>query len=119
MKFLSRALLVLLLIASVYFSLKQSTEDIPDIFAADKVVHLFAYFTLVLTLDFSYKSGHVLIWKAILVIIYSAMIELAQDYVPGRDASMLDVVANVSGVFLYLLCAPLLTRHGVYKKLLL
>lgn len=119
MKSFFRALFIFLLIASIFFSLKQTTGVIPDIFAADKVVHLFAYFTLMLALDFSYRPGHSLVWKAMAIIIYSAMMEVAQGYVPGRDSSMWDIIANISGVLFYLLCVPLLKRQKVYEKLLL
>jgi VanZ family protein len=34
------------------------------------------------------------------IIIYSGLIELGQSYVPGRDMSALDLLANIAGVLL-------------------
>lgn len=117
MKLFFRLLFLFLITASIYFSLKQPAGDIPEIFAADKIIHLIAYFALMLSVDFSFRTGHAFIWKGLTVIFYSAMMEVGQSYVPGRESSMLDIIANIAGVLLYLLCAALLQRQGVYKRL--
>lgn len=83
----------------------------------DKLVHLVSYFILMLTFDFSIKSGEVLWLKAIVVFLYSCVIEYAQDFVPGRDTSMLDVMANSVGIVAFLLCVPLLKRLNAYKTM--
>lgn len=117
MKLLFRGLFFFLLLASVYFSLKQATDDIPNFFAADKVVHLLSYFLLMLSLDFSFKSSNAIVWKGVAVIIYSAMLEIGQGYVPGRETSLLDMVANSFGVLMFIFCVPLLKRRNIYRKL--
>ena len=83
----------------------------------DKLVHLVSYFFLMLTFDFSVKSGEVLWIKALVVFLYSCAIEYAQDFVPGRDMSMLDLIANGIGIVAYILCVPLLKRLNVYTTL--
>ena len=83
----------------------------------DKFVHLVSYFILMLTLDFSIKSGETIIVKAIVVFIYSCLIEYAQGFVPGRDVSAWDIAANGAGIFGFVLCVPLLKRFNTYKLL--
>lgn len=83
----------------------------------DKMIHCLSYFTLMMTLDFSWQSGKQLTSKGIMVLLYSGLIEYGQSFVPGREMSVGDVLANASGIVIFLVLVPLLKRSGTYEYL--
>lgn len=54
-----------------------------------------------------------------LILIYSSLIEYAQGFIPGRDTSIADIVANGVGVgvMLFIVFVPSLKRFNVYRIL--
>ena len=83
----------------------------------DKLVHCISYFLLMMALDFSFRSGKSLLLKSTFVLIYSSLIEYGQSFVPGREMSVGDVIANASGIFVFILLVPILKRMNVYQFL--
>ena len=66
----------------------------------DKVVHLLVYYIFAV---FAYRmlaSKKYYLYLCFGIIAYSGLIELGQSYVPGRDMSGLDMLANAAGVLL-------------------
>ncbi len=66
----------------------------------DKVVHLLVYYIFAV---FGYRmlaNKRYYLYLCLGIIIYSGLIELGQSYVPGRDMSALDLLANIAGVLL-------------------
>ena len=116
MKILFQLLFVAILFLSLYLSLTPVVKTVPLLFN-DKLVHMVSYFVLMLTFDFSVKSGESIIAKAIFVFLYSCAIEYAQGFVPGRDVSPWDIAANAAGIIAFVLCVPLLKRFNTYKTL--
>ena len=116
MKILFQVLFAAILLLSLYLSLTPVVKTVPMVFN-DKLVHMVSYFVLMLTFDFSVKSGESIIVKAIFVFLYSCAIEYAQGFVPGREVSLLDVMANAAGIVAFVLCVPLLKRFNTYKTL--
>lgn len=111
-----QSVFVLLILLSLYLSLSPAVGSVPMIWN-DKIIHCISYFVLMMTLDFSCCTGKRLMIKSTLVLIYSCLIEVGQSYVPGREMSLGDVVANASGIVLFLLLVPLFKRANVYKFL--
>ena len=68
-------------------------------------------------LDFSWNSSKQLLIKAVIILIYSGLIEYAQGFIPGRDTSLADMFANGLGVMLFIACVPLLKRMNAYQIL--
>ncbi len=68
-------------------------------------------------LDFSWNSSKQLLIKSVIIIIYSSLIEYAQGYIPGRDTSLADIVANGLGVMLFVAFVPILKRINAYQIL--
>ena len=116
MKILFQLLFAAILFASLYLSLTPIANAVPAVLN-DKLVHMVSYFILILTFDFSVKSGEAIFVKAIFVFVYSCAIEYAQGFVPGREVSFWDIVANAVGIFSFVLCVPLLKRINAYKTL--
>ena len=73
----------------------------------DKVVHLLAFFSLLLLFDFAYPLVKIYCTKVNLLLIFGSMIETIQYFIPGREFSLLDILANSIGLIAYLTARPL------------
>ena len=79
---------------SLYPGGSQSVEHL------DKVVHLLVYYIFaVLGYRMLANKRHYL-YMCFGIVAYSGLIELGQSYIPGREMSMLDLLANIVGVAL-------------------
>lgn len=71
---------------------------------SDKIVHAVIYFLLAILFYFSfYKSGvkrYIFLLSFALSTIYGITDEFHQFYVPGREPSFGDIIANITGAFL-------------------
>ena len=64
----------------------------------DKILHFFAYFVLAgLAFLFARRFKPFLKWCFALMV-YGAIIELLQSFMPGRYMSFADFIANISGI---------------------
>jgi len=115
-KRLFQSAFILLILSSLYLSLSPVVSSVPLMWN-DKAIHFISYFVLILTLDFSWCPGKQLVTKSILALVYSGLIEYGQSYVPGREMSLGDLIANACGIVLFLLMVPLFRRMSVYKVL--
>ena len=116
MKRFFQLMFITLILLSLILSLSSSGPAAP-VELNDKVIHCFSYFMLIMMLDFSWRSGEKLFLKFVVVLTYSCLIEYAQGFIPGRDMSIADIVANGVGALLFISCVPLLKRRMVYTIL--
>ena len=93
------AFIVFLFIISIFAFLPQS--EAPDGTGWDKANHLLAFFVLQALFYQSWPQVR-LFYCAVGLVIYGVLIELVQGQLPDRDASWLDIVANTSGIAIYL-----------------
>lgn len=66
----------------------------------DKVVHLLIYYIFAV---FGYRmlaNKRYYLYLCLGIITYSGLIELGQSYIPGREMSGFDLLANIAGVVL-------------------
>lgn len=76
----------------------------------DKVGHLLAFLYLSFMTHASW-SKDTFSWRLRLPLIgYGIFLEVAQYFVPERQFSVADIVADAAGVYLYLLLLPLVVR---------
>jgi VanZ family protein len=70
---------------------------------SDKVAHFIAYFftALLFYLAFRSRFKKTDIYAMIFAAGYGALLELVQLFVPGRDCSLGDLAANLSGVLFF------------------
>ena len=64
----------------------------------DKALHATAYLIFMLLGSPLCRSRRHLIWLSLFVLVYGALMEVGQYFVPGRDMSAADMVANGVGV---------------------
>lgn len=96
---LLRVLLALELLVIVYFSLKSPQGGV-NVQLNDKLGHFIGYATLSLTafLVFKCQSKMHSFYLIFVLLGIGASLEWLQGFVPGRDVSGLDIVANAIGV---------------------
>ena len=84
-----------------------SQSDLPAPYefpGSDKVVHVLAYaplgFLMVYALSRSTSSANLIFFGTFLAFLYGFTDEIHQYFVPGRDASALDVMADGAGAMI-------------------
>ena len=79
----------------------------------DKLLHFIAYFQLSALAFLLMPNQKLFLRLCALIIVYGAVIEFLQSFVPGREMSVLDFVANTIGViFLVWLCKIYLAKKA-------
>ena len=110
-----RLSLIAAVLTIMFFTL---TDDVPSVAQGvnDKVAHLLAFMTLALLTDNSFPGKGFNLRKSLPLVFYGMLIECIQYYLPYRSFSMLDFLADCSGVYLYPLVQIWLRRLLVLSK---
>jgi len=95
----------LLYMGLIFMLSSQSNLPAPYEFPeSDKVFHVLAYaplgFLMVYALSRSTSSANLIFFGAFLAFLYGLTDEIHQAFVPGRDASALDVMADGAGAMI-------------------
>jgi VanZ family protein len=85
------ALLIIEFLATATKSVEQIT------LGWDKLNHLAAFSVLYILFSLAFRQVSVVL-KVVLLIAYGLQIEIAQHFLPPREFSLLDVVANILGI---------------------
>ncbi len=89
-------LFVFMLIAVSWQSLVPKPLDAFQ-YTSDKTLHFIGWFSLGISLLLGINKKYILM-ACCLLFIYSIGIEIGQHFIPGRFFSLLDIVANGSGI---------------------
>lgn len=92
-----RVPLIIIIALIIIFSLLPSTGEESKL-PFDKLEHFIAYFSLMFFIMLSFSSRVVRIAGFFLSIGLGILMEYAQQFIPGRQVSMYDEIANVSGL---------------------
>lgn len=84
---------------SLYLFLQQGGHSGVAIPHIDKLGHFIAFFVLALCTDFATRLTP--IFAIGLLSIYGISVEVMQSYIPRRDASLGDFIADLAGVLAY------------------
>lgn len=77
---------------------------------SDKVLHFLAFYLLSLLVDFAFPKTSFNAFKIVFLLGYGIAIELVQSFFPYRSCSFADIVADSTGIAVYLFSIPLLKR---------
>jgi len=73
----------------------------PGISINDKLIHIIVFFGFALLMDLSTSRHPFWLWKGLPLLIYGIVIEIMQYFSPVRTFSILDWLADFTGVVLY------------------
>jgi VanZ family protein len=116
-RFLRRSLPILAAGGIFYLSHQPSPHVVPPLFPhQDKVLHAAEFFFLFLSMFLNrdiLRTDSRLAWIFAIGVLYAASDEFHQSFVPGRDCSALDLLADIVGLAIGLVvCISYLRRHG-------
>jgi VanZ family protein len=77
----------------------------------DKANHFIAFFTLFILLSFAYKLS--LLKRVLILVLFGIQIEIVQYFIPAREFSLLDIVADSIGVFIGFIFLKIGVRVGL------
>ena len=77
-------------------------SDLPPVRIWDKAAHTLAFAGLMLLGGLGHKHSLSLGWIALLLFFYGVGIEVVQHFLPTREFSLADMLANSLGIFLML-----------------
>ncbi|MBL8306050.1 MAG: VanZ family protein [Rubrivivax sp.] len=92
-----RALLALLAITATCFAFRPGPGVAPGFTGADKIEHLLAFGAMACTGALGFST----LWPVAASLLgYGVFIEVVQLWIPGREASVADVLADAAGIAL-------------------
>ena len=95
-----RFLVVFLMVVGAWVATREL--DIPPAYSVnDKIIHATVFFGFALLVDLSTSRKPFWFWKGVPLLVYGACIEIMQYYTPERSFSLLDWLADFSGILLY------------------
>ncbi len=80
----------------------------------DKANHFAAFITLYVLLSLAFKDLSIT-YKVFLLLGFGMLIEIVQYFIPGREFSFLDVVADSVGIFMGVMFYKLQGYYKIYK----
>lgn len=99
-----RVLPALLYLTFTWFASAETADEIPNLFVSDKLAHLGEYALLTLLLLFAFTAFDAysvtaprMALAALVSMAWAGLDEYHQSFVPTRDASGLDLVADAGG----------------------
>ena len=105
-KFKGLYLTLILALLILFLSLKPLSEVDTKLLVSDKLLHLLAYCLMVLPVSLERKFPHFSVF--LFALVYGGCIELIQPFT-GRQADIMDFLANAAGIILGILVAQSLT----------
>ena len=114
-----KIIIVFILLIITYHSLKLPDSKSLTVHITDKLGHFLAYASLATHVLFLCNLRKEKLIGIILMITYGFLMELLQGFVPGRDPSGLDMIANSSGILVGLVIFLLFKKQiiALYKKI--
>ncbi|MCC6207653.1 MAG: VanZ family protein [Gammaproteobacteria bacterium] len=83
---------------------------------SDKLHHALAFYALALLFDFARPRTEFGLHKFAVLMAYGVAIECVQYFLPWREFSLLDMVADAVGLLLYVASIPLLMRLPLLRR---
>ena len=86
-------------LVSIEFLATTTQEIKPLAHTWDKANHFIAFMTLYILLSLAYKNLSIVV-KILMLLAFGMQIEIVQSFIPGRDFSGFDVIADSVGIMI-------------------
>jgi hypothetical protein len=87
----------------------------PSISVNDKLIHAVVFFGFALLLDLASSRHPFWLWKGFPLLMYGLFVELLQYFTPFRSFSLLDILADFSGILLYFIVKVLIIHFDTHE----
>lgn len=106
----ARVLLAIAVVITLYqATIPQPVDLLPSNYF-DKVLHASAFFVLSFLAELSFPGRRTLGWRLLALTSFGIFVEMVQVYIPWRSSEFMDVVADCTGMTLWLLLAMVVRR---------
>ena len=96
----TRVLVITLMLLGIWVATKKL--DFPaDVNINDKLIHAVVFFGFAFLVDLSSSRKPFWLWKGLPLFAYGVGIEVMQYFTPFRSFSVMDMVADFAGIFIY------------------
>lgn len=112
-----KALFWIVLVVVFAMAETPSALKTPELFDWDKLNHGAAFVVLSFLLSYSYPEKTLPFRDFILLMGFGILIEIVQYFVPGRSCSLEDLVADASGLAVFYLLLPPLSRLPILREI--
>jgi len=106
---LVRLLVIILMIVGAWVATR-NLEFPETVSINDKMIHATVFVGFAVLMDFAYARYPFWLWQGLPLLIYGALIEILQYFTPDRTFSVLDWLADFSGILLYFIIKELVIR---------
>ena len=97
-----RMLVITLMLLGIWVATKK-LEFPPDVNINDKLIHIVVFFGFAVLVDLSSSRKPFWLWKGLPLLSYGIGIEVLQYLTPFRSFSIMDMLADFVGIFVYFL----------------
>ena len=97
-----RAVVITLMLLGIWVATKH-LDFPPDINVNDKLIHGVVFFGFAVLVDLASSRQPFWLWKGLPLLAYGIGIEVMQYFTPFRSFSVMDMVADFAGIFIYFL----------------
>lgn len=104
-----RVALVVTLVVTMYLATTQQEFPVLDSIN-DKVKHALAFYVLAFLADYSTPKVKFNLNKGLTILSYGLLIEVVQYFLPYRESSLFDLMADGIGIAIYVVSQPVLYR---------
>ena len=102
----TRVVIITLMVLGIWVATKD-LQFPPGLQLNDKLIHMVVFFAFGFLMDMASSRKPFWLWKGLPLLAYGAGIEVLQYFTPFRSFSVLDLVADFSGIFTYFLIKSL------------
>lgn len=110
-KLSARAVTITLMLIGLWVATKQ-LELPSNIPLSDKLIHLGVFFGFAVLMDLGIERKPFWLWKGLPLFLYGIGIEITQIFIPYREFSWLDIIANILGVIVYFVIKRIVKFYG-------
>jgi len=82
----------------------------------DKINHILAFYVLALLADYSAPRTRFTLIKGLMILGFGLLIEVIQHFLPYREFSFFDLIADGIGIVVYALSQPVLGHIGILRQ---
>lgn len=99
-KISARTMVLFLLMLGLWVATRDLELSLDDVIN-DKIIHFVVFFGLSMIMDLAIERHPFWLWKGLPLLIYGILVEVLQYFSPDRSFSLLDMLADFSGIAAY------------------